>query len=312
LIVGNGLAIDLQTSFVELAQWNPTHPLDWNIRALDEPDVPLLDRMPRFQARVAEVRQASPGFSDFDIINAIAQLCVGQWDFESCVTVAEMRHFLALAYAGFQEHADQVDWASWSWLRIVRALGSRLRVVASFNYELAIERALETCQIQHWRVGLDEAKGLPIVKPHGSIDAALHPKSIVVSVGYPLENCVDRNDAPLVRLTKDRWRAPRTEVDIVLPMEESPYLGYQWVQPGYELFRRIGQTLDTLVVAGISYWGADRPEIDFMLESVRAPTKVFVVNPRPPEELLVKLRARHKSVSNPDADGLLEILSTRR
>jgi hypothetical protein len=309
LIVGNGLALDLQATFPELAQWNPSAPLSWQVSALDSPNVDLLDRMPRFQARAAELRAANRTLSDFDIIDSVSRLCGGKSDFQSCVTVAEMRHFLALAYATFQQQADQIDWGSWSWLEIVRTLGSRLKVVASFNYELGFERALETSQVQHWRVGLDQPNGLPVVKPHGSIDAALHPNSIVAPVGYPLANCIDRNDAPLVRLQKGQWLLPRTEVDIVLPLEESPYLDYQWVRPAYELFRRLGHALDTLVVVGISYWAVDRPEIDYLLDSVNAGAKVFLVNPRPPKDLMTKLQGRHKSVSLVDAKGLLEILT---
>jgi hypothetical protein len=165
LIVGNGLALDLQASFRELEQWNPSAPIAWKVSALDAPNVAVLDRMPRFQARVAELRGAGTALSDFDIIDAISRLCGRQSDFDSCVTVAEMRHFIALAYAAFQLRADQIDWVSWQWVAILRTLGSRMKVVASFNYDLGLERALDQSHVQNWRVGSIDKMGSPWSSP---------------------------------------------------------------------------------------------------------------------------------------------------
>jgi hypothetical protein len=81
------------------------------------------------------------------------------------VTVAEMRHFIALAYAAFQLRADQIDWVSWQWVAILRTLGSRMKVVASFNYDLGLERALDQSHVQNWRVGSIDKMGSPWSSP---------------------------------------------------------------------------------------------------------------------------------------------------
>jgi hypothetical protein len=164
-----------------------------------------------------------------------------------------------------------------------------LRTIISFNYELVLERLMARCAVSFGRFGIDTNYRAMLLKPHGSIDAALDPHAIVVPVGYPLVNCIDRNDASIVRLAPEHWLEPRLEVDIVLPMEESPYLDFQWVRPGYERFSYIARTLDCLMLIGLSYWEVDRPEIDYVLDCMKSNSTIVVVNPHPNPDLMDRL-----------------------
>jgi hypothetical protein len=289
LIIGNGLSIDLHQSNEALGTWNPSSPLGWDLRAPNHPDEHLLNYLPRFREQVQAIRAEHHDLTDFDVFEAIAAKFIGQDGFDACVTVAEMRHFLALAYSAFQLEVDKLNLGDWRWTLFLRSLRSRLRAVVSFNYELVLERLLAHSGVVFGRVGIDTNYQVMLLKPHGSIDSALHPKIIQAPVGYPLANCIDRNDAPIARLVPGQWLQPRLEVDIVLPMEQSPYLPFQWVRPGYEMFARLGDKLDCLVLAGLSYWGVDRPEINYLLDCLSPRSRIVVVNPHPDPELMARL-----------------------
>src|SRR5579864_2962955 len=142
LVVGNGLALDLHQSQPGLKSWNPSNPLRWDIRAPGHPDRQLLDYLPRFREQIDLARDGTRAVPDFEIFRKVAEGLACRNDFDSCVTVAEMRHFLAIAYSAFQLEVDKLDLISWPWQQFLRSLSKRLTVVVSFNYELVLERLL--------------------------------------------------------------------------------------------------------------------------------------------------------------------------
>jgi len=298
LIVGNGLPIDLR-GFLSpsLEVWDPQHPLDWQLWTPGKRDTHLLKSLPGFAKAIEEIKQMEGGFSDFDIFDRILQRLTRtpDPDFERALLEAEVRHFLAIAYSHFQLQVDSLDIEGWPWLTWIRGSKAELVGVVSFNYDLIIERALEDAGLRFHRFGVRlEDTGIPILKPHGSIDFDV--EEIRMPVKYPLQNVALRNDFPLRRLDRIEFLQPRTEADIVLPNEYSPQANFQWIRPGYKWFQEIGSSLTRCIFMGLSYWECDRPEIDFLLGTLRADTELIVANPDPPPAFLNMVKERFQKV----------------
>jgi len=210
LIVGNGLPIDLR-GFLSpsLEVWDPQHPLDWQLWTPGKRDTHLLKSLPGFAKAIEEIKQMEGGFSDFDIFDRILQRLTRtpDPDFERALLEAEVRHFLAIAYSHFQLQVDSLDIEGWPWLTWIRGSKAELVGVVSFNYDLIIERALEDAGLRFHRFGVRlEDTGIPILKPHGSIDFDV--EEIRMPVKYPLQNVALRNDFPLRRLDRIEFLQP--------------------------------------------------------------------------------------------------------
>lgn len=298
-VVGNGLPIDLR-GFLSpsLKEWDPQHPLDWQLWTPGKPDTPLLKSLQRFAKAAEEIKQMEGGLSDFDIFDRILQRLTrtSDPDFERAALEAEVRHFLAISYSHFQLQVDSLDIEGWPWLTWIRDSKAELVGVVSFNYDLIIERTLEEAGLRFRRFGVRlEDTGIPILKPHGSIDFDV--EGIRMPVGYPLQNVALQNDFPRRRLNRMELLQPRTEADIVLPNEYSPFADFQWVAPGYQWFQEIGSSLTRCIFMGLSYWKCDRPEIDFLLGTLRADTtELIVANREPPPSFLDMVEERFRKV----------------
>ncbi|MFM9846003.1 MAG: hypothetical protein ACKVP3_02445, partial [Hyphomicrobiaceae bacterium] len=85
-------------------------------------------------------------------------------------------------------------------------------------------------------------------------------------------------------------------LDIVLPLEYSAIAGFQYIRGGYNYLREHGATFDHCVVAGLSYWECDRPEIDTILGALRPETIVTVCDPYPNQAMSDVLKARFDHV----------------
>ena len=83
---------------------------------------------------------------------------------------------------------------------------------------------------------------------------------------------------------------PRTEADIVLPMEFSPQLDLTWVRQGYDTMANMARTIDTCIIVGLSYQPCDRKEIDSILQEVPSSTQILLVNPTPNPTFETRLR----------------------
>jgi hypothetical protein len=290
VIVGNGLTIDLQTRFPDvIGSWDTRLPLSWNVDTPDNPGTPFLSSLPCLQAALANTDSPKGDFERFRSL--LLNLKGDAYDNSLCQS--EARHFLALAFSAFQNNLQSIDWRQWRWGRWLAEHINRIALGISFNYELVLELALSAYGIPLYRLGpTNELGGLPIFKPHGSIDFELQPGAIKAPLGYPLRNAIDRNDAPIIALRLDELHRPRTQGCIVLPTEYSPYLTFQWVRPYYQHFAASLATIRWCVIIGLSYWDADRLEIDYILERLPAGARVVVANPTPPSELMDFLRHR--------------------
>lgn len=282
LIVGNGLAIDLCGHHKILGNWNPSAPMTWDLPSVDRSVDRLVDCFPRLWAKVQAQKETSPNISDFEIFKVLLAQLPSHSDFlfkfEEQILRSEMRHFLAISYSYFQLFLDPFDINDWTWAQYLQSISIDLVAVFSFNYDLIVESALKTFRYQNF-----------LAKPHGSIDVAPGHRAIVAPTGYPLKNFIDLNDLPIRILDRSNLLQPRIEADIVLPTESSPYLKYQWVNPRYKDFRKnVAKDVERCIIAGISYWACDQPEIDFILDSLSPGTEIVIANPNPNKDLLTK------------------------
>jgi hypothetical protein len=108
-----------------------------------------------------------------------------------------------------------------------------------------------------------------------------------------MRNLFDKINCPLQRIPRDDLLRARKNPELIAPMQATTARQYQWVAPGFDGFVSQGARLvGTCVLAGISYWDVDRPEIDEVLDALLPGTEVVVAYPRPPPELLAALQAR--------------------
>jgi hypothetical protein len=298
MIVGNGLSIGLRNWVTpQLEKWNPQLPLQWDLCTPGKPQVNLIQSLPQFYEVISSLRQKEPNLSNFDIFKRSLQLtnCGSSQSFNQAMLEAEMRHFLAIAYSHFQLQVDRIDLNSWPWFKWISTYGKFVQGVVSLNYDLVLESCMLQAGVSVRRLGIgSEMTGVPILKPHGSIDFDI--QGITCPVDYPMKNIILRNDCPLRCLKRVELLEPRTEADIVLPNEYSSQLDYQWIKPGYDWFRLIGHQITHCIIIGISYWNCDRAEIDYILSSLSPRTKVIVANPSPPPYQMSKLRKRFHRV----------------
>ena len=298
MIAGNGLSMDLRKwAAPQLEKWNPQSPLQWDLYTPGKLNVPLLQSLPQFAGVISSLRQEEPDMSDFDIFKRSLRLVKieGTRSFNQGILEVEMQHFLAIAYSYFQLQVDQINLNSWPWFKWINTYGNNIQGIVSFNYDLVIESSLRQSGVSVKRFGVrSEVAGVDTLKPHGSIDFDI--EGIVCPVGYPMNNVISRNNCPLKHLERDEFLNPRTEADIVLPNEYSSQLNLQWVKPGFDWFHLAGPEFTHCIIVGLSYWNCDRPEIDYLLNSLSTRTKMIVANTSPSPLLMAKLRKKFHKV----------------
>lgn len=234
-----------------------------------------------------QIKQNGNNLNDFDIFKLIVSHIDSSFTnkYEKTILETEVQHFLAIAYSHFQLKVDSRRLELWPWGEWLKPIKRYLVGAVSFNYDLVLENTFKIASISYRRIGINaETIGIPILKPHGSIDFEID--GLFAPVGYPLRNAVSRNNYPLRSLGINELLEPRTEVDIVLPNEYSTLLNFQWIAPGYNWFEKIGTSLTHCVFIGLSYWECDRPEIDFLLNCLANETKVIIANPYPPDDFV--------------------------
>jgi hypothetical protein len=298
LVVGNGLAMDLAGHFPGLRKWNTQRPLSWRIPAPGRQGVPLLDVFPRAKYRIAEA-QAPCGATatDFDVFDAaLKAAALGSDPIKELV---EIRHFVTMSYAAYQMQADRfVTAEAWPWGQFIGSIAERLQGVISYNYDLNAETVLETRTVlRHLALPSVGRDGLPISKPHGSIDYV--PASDMISgpkPRYPVERFFEMCDVPIQRLPRYGLSAPRIAAQVVIPTEASGFTQFQWVKPGRTWVHAAGRGTKFLILMGVSYWPVDRPELDEIMDAVPESATAIVGNPRPDSALMARLGTRFRDV----------------
>lgn len=297
LVIGNGFSLSLQQSLApQLDKWHPSHPLSWCLTTPGRSDTPLLISLPRFAKAITETKRTYPHITDFQVFDQILhRINEDSINNHHLILKAEMRHFLAIAYSHFQLEVNSHAIDNWSWVSWFKRNCSNFVSIISFNYDLILERLLHVTQIPFHRIGIyHEHRGIPVLKPHGSIDFEVLDVSHPVT--YPLKTLMTYTNSPRRCLKEDELLHPRTEVDIVLPKEYSPFLKFQWVHPGYEWFNQNAWKLTHCYFIGLSYSHADRPEINFLLDCIQPQTEIIYINPDPPKEFIEAAYSRNLRV----------------
>ncbi|MGZ4264145.1 MAG: hypothetical protein ACXVS6_08490 [Solirubrobacteraceae bacterium] len=295
LVVGNGLTLDLIASVCPMlrANWHPSRPLSWDVRVED--GRPARECLPKFFAEVDALHADDPAASDFTLIDRVAAIAEArrraanashphernEAGFAAALLDTELRHFLGIAYSALDlQLAEHCPMTGWRWMKYVERLGDSLLAVLSFNYETALERMVSAAGIEFFHCGIEPQHGLPLGKPHGSVDYAMHPSAIVTEPPtYPPRNAISLMNVPMVRLGRADLSRPRLHVEVVPPMAASKIRNYQWVWPIFDAFRQLGPAIERCVLLGVSGWPVDQPELCDVLRVLNPATEVVVANP---------------------------------
>ena len=294
-MVGNGLTLDLIASVCPTlwANWHPSRPLSWDVRVED--GRPARECLPKFFAEVDAVRGDDPAASDFTLIDRVAGIVEerrrsadaidsqeSNKDRHAAALVdTELRHFLGLAYSALDlQLAEHCPMAGWRWMKYLERLGDRLLAVMSFNYETALERLMSAAGLEFFHCGIEPQHGLPLGKPHGSIDYAMQQNVVVgFTPTYPTTIAMSAMNVPMVRLGAADLFRPRLHVEVVSPLAASKIRNYQWVRPIFDAFRQLGPAIERCVLLGVSGWPVDQPELCDVLRVLNPATEVVVANP---------------------------------
>jgi hypothetical protein len=294
LIVGNGLTIDFVSSHSSngLDLWHPGRPLSWNIHSPEDPAIKLIDRadFAWLKRGVSAAALEEPKRSDFELIQRGFVLCALDGA-DRTPYLEQACRFLAETYVYFHQLTDPLLQDAWRWVHWLRTNAAVLRFAVSFNYDLTLERALVRAGIPSGRLGIPDESGVPILKPHGSIDF------ITRAVPNHPGIRVTGSDFPQRRMETNELTGYRTERNLVLPLQDSHLRHHQAIAPGFGEWQRAAPSFGHVIIAGLSYWEADRPEIDALLDGLQRATKVTLVNPSPPPELIDAATSRGLQVT---------------
>lgn len=210
-----------------------------------------------------------------------------------------MRQFLALSYSELQLQIDKYAYDNWKWYKWLTYNKDQLICAISLNYDLTLEGALNNTKVPFFRSGTQEKRsGIPILKPHGSIDFDIGDNSIIVVEDHKYKHYRVRlevlttllNDlGPLKVLEKQDFLFPRLEADIIPPSMNNFQLGLTWVKQQHIDFLTHSSSFESFIIIGSSYWDVDRPEIDFYLNHLPKRCKVFIACDKLPVPLIKKI-----------------------
>jgi hypothetical protein len=202
----------------------------------------------------------------------------------------QLRRFLAMAFSTLQLKTDMHDMSTWHWVEWLSENNDKIKLAVSFNYDLNLERALSCANIPYHRIGSSEvAKGIPVLKPHGSIDFDL-PKAMTKFMANAWAINATLTDAQFVDIVpRENWLNPRVEADIIVPSLHNIQSNLSWVRRMFKTYENAAKEIDNFVIIGCSYWDVDRPEIDFFLSELAKGTKVHVIDLNPSPELKAKI-----------------------
>ncbi|MBB1391524.1 hypothetical protein H5185_19200, partial [Shewanella sp. SG44-6] len=272
-------------------EWNTQEPISWNISCPSAGNA-FLDSLPRLKV-LAERYQS---VSDFEIFaKALNKNVCEEHNIDVFITPLEARHFLTIAFSIYALEQMRIlkSHRAWPWYNWIKLHNNEIRSAISLNYDLLLESIFDDLKKQYFSLQINHhGYGIPLVKPHGSVDFEIAPNSISYSASYPLTNFVDLNDSQIIRLDRDNLVYPRSQPLCIIPNEASKYTNYQWVARANKLFNEELVVCTHCVFIGISYFPCDRPEIDAIIESLPKSAQIIVANPNPPAEFMEKIKGR--------------------
>jgi hypothetical protein len=233
VVVGNGYTMDC-IQRLGLSGIDVSNPVDWPVRIPEQPELSLRDALPHFFRAYDELRLANPQASQFELPRKI----LGSQTNEGIRAEVEARHLLTLAYRFYTTILSNGPLEQWRWLHWFRAHVHVLLMTVSFNYDVLLERVLYLTGRQANRTQGNVNPGdVRVFKPHGSVDFDL--VGCRGALRYPIQVYGHMNNFPLRIVPAREWGHPPFEPVIVLPHERNPYSNYQWVRPGYSIYKQL-------------------------------------------------------------------------
>lgn len=309
LIVGNGLTIDFTKSVVpDELQLDTSAPLSWTFPVLAAEGQSSRDIFPEIYEAYAILSQNNPSLNDFEIIYMISKIDFSELllkpVFEKYSIVKnsdffphKLRLYLGDAFRYLSDRYSNPDInnkkLAWDWNRWFFSNIDALDAIISLNYDLIVEKNISfvTSAPVSYIVGQSCNWPLPqFIKPHGSINFEL--SGFKVEDIYNTIMSRNRGDVRVVRDYKSSFVSP----DIILPMEYSTITGFPHISSGFSYIKKMAGKYNECVIAGISYWDHDRPEIDWILNQLKQETRITVVNPAPSPALLDTVKSRFTRV----------------
>ena len=291
VVVGNGLSMSFG-HYSELAKhWDSQQPLDWNIICPSTKNS-FIDSLPSLK----RLKATFASCSDFDIFaKAIDTKVCKDLNLDKFKTTLEARHFLTIAFSEYALKQNTLlnKNKAWPWYEWFKMHRNEITCSYSLNYDLLLESIFEDINKEHYSLQINHhGYGIPLVKPHGSVDFEISPDSIYYNAQYPLKSCVDLNDTSIIKLEKNNLIYPRSQALCIVPNEANKYKNYQWVAPANEWFTEVLSNCTHCVFIGISYLECDRPEIDEIIDNIPAGAEIIVANPNPPDDFIKRLDGR--------------------
>ena len=293
LVVGNGLSMSFGSYSGISTEFNSQQPLNWNVKCPSTGGL-LIDNLPSLK-RLWEKNNSKPHFEIFGF--ALDKFYCNLIGLDSFKTTLEARHFLTIAFSEFsllQSSKSKIDWTWFQWFELHQF---EIKGALSFNYDLLLESAFNKIGITYHSSQVNHIRnGIPLVKPHGSVDFEMADDIIGIHIEYPLNNFVDLNNAPIKRLNINNLLYPRKQAHCIIPNEANKYKNDQWVTKSSAQLNPILKSSDYCLFIGISYLPCDRVEIDQIINTLSEDCEIIIANPYPPEELLAKIKNKRHTV----------------
>ncbi|MEZ8694663.1 hypothetical protein AB6D15_20520, partial [Vibrio splendidus] len=213
---------------------------------------------------------------------------------KSSETTLESRHFLTIAFSMYSQRQRELFSTDWSWFRWLKLHRDEITAAFSLNYDLLLETALDRLNREYYSLQVNHhGYGIPLVKPHGSVDFEITPNSICYTPKYPLKDIfADLNNTDIIRLEEHELMSPRRQALCIVPKEANKYSSYPWVANANQCFESKLKGSDYCLFIGISYGECDRPEIDKIVDSLPEGCVIVVANLKRDEEFINKISDR--------------------
>jgi len=324
LVVGNGLPIDLRSTYPSLQ--NPSQPLSINIipdhhfwnSHMDSLDFNVY--YPHLMEVLSNFGSEDTNISHFNIIKNIIVADVNDDRFTTNhiidnitnyfnmtgkqdtwwtsnrrkgLALSQLRLYLIYVFSYFDKSILDEYLIEWRWTKWMMGNINRISQIVSFNYDLVIDRALNMLSIADYVLSEKDVKTrikpLMISKPHGSIN---HIMRNVIDTGQTYWNMPSKNgifefnQGDVSVIPRNRLYDDRQFSDMILPTEApGARRKMRHINNGYRRLQRVGRNADICVIAGLSYSEPDRLEINEIINLV--PRAEFLIcDPEPSTELI--------------------------
>jgi len=289
LVVGNGFSMSFAAYTGLAKKWNSQEPLQWAIQC-PSTGGNFLDSLVRLKALCKKNEQ----LSSFEIFKLALDVdyceSIGIDSFKATL---EARHFLTIAFSEYSKLQNANINEGWNWYKWIQLHKDNINGAFSLNYDLLLEAVFDKVRKGYYSLQVNHHDfGIPLVKPHGSVDFEMADGTISYPAAYPLLNFVDLNDTPIKRLDLEDLIYARGQAQCIIPNEANKYSDYQWVKPANDWLSENLVEADYCIFIGISYFDCDKPEIDHVINQLRDDCVIIVANPNPPEDFLKMIQAR--------------------